>query len=32
MRVMAGIGTDDGKSQQALDSVRERLLGKYAVE
>ena len=32
MCVMAGIGTDDGKAVQALDSVRERLLGKYGVE
>ena len=32
MCVMAGIGVDDGKAVQALDSVRERLLGKYGVE
>ena len=32
MCVMAGIGTDDGKAVQALDSVRQRLLGKYGVE
>ena len=32
MCVMAGIGTDDGKAAAALDSVRERLLGKYGVE
>lgn len=32
MCVMAGIGTEDGKAHQALDSVRERLLGKYGVE
>ena len=30
--VMAGVGKDDGKAQMALDSVRERLLGKYGVE
>ena len=32
MCVMAGIGTDDGKAVRALDSVRQRLLGKYGVE
>ena len=32
MCVMAGIGTDDGKAEAALDSVREHLLGKYGVE
>jgi len=32
MCVMAGIGIDDGKAVQAMDSVRERLLGKYGVE
>ena len=32
MCVMAGIGVDDGKAVQALDSVREHLLGKYGVE
>ena len=32
MCVMAGIGTDDGKALKALDSVRQRLLGKYGVE
>ena len=32
MCVMAGIGVEDGKARQALDSVRERLLGKYGVE
>ena len=32
MCVMAGIGTDDGKAVQALDSVRAKLLGKYGVE
>ena len=32
MCVMAGIGADDGKAVQALDSVRERLVGKYGVE
>ena len=32
MCVMAGIGVADGKAEQALDSVRERLLGKYGVE
>lgn len=32
MCVMAGIGVEDGKAQAALDSVRERLLGKYGVE
>ncbi|MBQ2700086.1 MAG: glycosyl transferase, partial [Clostridia bacterium] len=30
--VMAGVGTEDGKARQALNSVRERLLGKYGVE
>jgi cellobiose phosphorylase len=29
---MAGIGVEDGKAVRALDSVRERLLGKYGVE
>ena len=32
MCVMAGIGTDDGKAEAALDSVRAHLLGKYGVE
>lgn len=32
MCVMAGIGAADGKAVRALDSVRERLLGKYGVE
>ena len=32
MCVMAGIGVDDGKAVRALDSVREKLLGKYGVE
>ncbi len=32
MCVMAGIGAGDGKAEQALDSVRQRLLGKYGVE
>ena len=32
MCVMAGIGTDDGKAEAALDSVRQHLLGKYGVE
>lgn len=32
MCVMAGIGAKDGKAEQALNSVRERLLGKYGVE
>ena len=32
MCVMADIGTDDGKAVRALDSVRQRLLGKYGVE
>ena len=32
MCVMAGIGVEDGKAVRALDSVRERLLGKYGVE
>ena len=32
MCVMAGIGAGDGKAKQALDSVRQRLLGKYGVE
>ena len=32
MCVMAGIGVEDGKAVQALDSVRQRLLGKYGVE
>ena len=32
MCVMAGIGKDDGKAEAALDSVRQRLLGKYGVE
>ena len=32
MCVMAGVGADDGKAVQALDSVRERLLGTYGVE
>ena len=32
MCVMAGIGTDDGKAETALDSVRKHLLGKYGVE
>lgn len=32
MCVMAGVGADDGKAVKALDSVRERLLGKYGVE
>ena len=32
MCVMAGIGLDDGKAVRALDSVRERLLGRYGVE
>jgi len=32
MCVMAGIGKDDGMAEKALDSVRERLLGKYGVE
>lgn len=32
MCVMAGIGKEDGMAVQALDSVRERLLGKYGVE
>ncbi len=32
MCVMAGVGKQDGKAQTALDSVRERLLGKYGVE
>jgi cellobiose phosphorylase len=29
--IMAGIGVDDGKAQQALDSVRERLLCEYGI-
>ena len=32
MCVMAGVGTDNGKAVQALDSVRKHLLGKYGVE
>ncbi len=32
MCVMAGIGVDNGKAVQALDSVRRHLLGKYGVE
>ena len=32
MCVMAGLGKDDGKAVQALDSVREHLLGNYGVE
>lgn len=32
MCVMAGIGVGDGRAARALDSVRERLLGKYGVE
>jgi len=32
MCVMAGIGKEDGRAAQALDSVREHLLGKYGVE
>ena len=32
MCVMAGVGVKDGKAQMALDSVREKLLGKYGVE
>ncbi len=32
MCVMAGIGAEDGKAVQALNSVREHLLGKYGVE
>jgi len=32
MCVMAGIGVEDGKAEKALNSVRERLLGKYGVE
>ena len=32
MCVMAGVGVADGKAEKALDSVRERLLGKYGVE
>jgi len=32
MCVMAGIGVQDGKAETALNSVRERLLGKYGVE
>ncbi len=32
MCVMAGIGVADGKAARALDSVREKLLGKYGVE
>ena len=32
MCVMAGIGAEDGKALQAMESVRERLLGKYGVE
>ena len=32
MCVMAGVGKDDGKAVQALDSVREHLLGTYGVE
>ncbi len=32
MCVMAGIGLQDGKAQRALDSVRQKLLGKYGVE
>lgn len=32
MCVMAGVGKDNGKAVQALDSVRKHLLGKYGVE
>ena len=32
MCVMAGIGVQDGKAETALNSVRDRLLGKYGVE
>ncbi len=32
MCVMAAIGLADGKAERALDSVRERLLGRYGVE
>ena len=32
MCVMAGIGKENGKAEKALNSVRERLLGKYGVE
>ena len=32
MCVMAGIGKENGKAAQALDSVREKLLGKYGVD
>ncbi len=32
MCVMAGIGVADGKAERALDSVRERLLGRFGVE
>ncbi len=32
MCVMAGIGLEDGKAVQALDSTREHLLGRYGVE
>ncbi|MBQ8536042.1 MAG: glycosyl transferase [Clostridia bacterium] len=30
--VMAGVGKENGRARQALDSVRERLLGTYGVE
>ena len=29
--VMAGIGVEDGKAEQALDSVKERLLSEYGI-
>ncbi len=32
MCVMAGVGVEEGVAGKALDSVRERLLGKYGVE
>ncbi len=32
MCVMAGVGLEDGKAVQALDSTRQHLLGKYGVE